>query len=307
MIEKGQEWKVLDKGFIRYIDHMGSDESICNAARISYGKGTKSVSDDRNLIRYLMRHRHTSPTEMSELIIHVKAPIYVFRQWHRHRMASLNEYSGRYSEMIDECEKTNEDSWRTQSTTNKQGSSGFVQDFPDIESGKIEWKPNKNIFGYSQSPGDYLSEREREFLEEAREIYEERLKFGVAKEQARKDLPVSNYSEMIWKSDLHNLLHLLSLRMDSHAQKEIREYATIIGDKIVAELWPQTWEAFQDYRLQAVQFSRLEMKTLRDILQYFSSRYEVTPDWEYIPKLENKREQEEFEQKIKKLGIYYEV
>ncbi len=295
MIERGQEWKVLDKGFIRYIDHLGSDESICSAARISYGKGTKSVNDNRNLIRYLMRHKHTSPTEMCELIIHVKAPIYVFRQWHRHRMASLNEYSGRYSEMIDDMEIT--DQWRLQSTNNKQGS----------QEGNLQWPEGDNAVTHIKgtTPEQYLILGEKEIHRQSRFLYETRLKLGIAKEQARKDLPVSNYSEMVWKCDLHNLLHFLSLRMDSHAQKEIRDYATIIGDKIVSELWPITYEAFQNYRLKSVTFSEYEFFALKDIMWNLDSGAILDNEHhnQVLNSFENKRERQEFEDKLKRLGI----
>ncbi len=267
----GTCWTVLDKGFIKLLDVMGSDESICSAARISYGKGTRSVSDDRNLIRYLMRHSHTSPFEMAEIQLHVKCPIYVFRQWVRHRTANINEYSGRYSEMIDDCEIT--DKWRLQSDTNKQGSK------------------KENILN-----GEYFSNAENIFLAEAKRVYKERLKYGIAREQARKDMPLSNYTEVIWKCDLHNILHFLKLRMDSHAQLEIRSYANIIGHEIVAVLWPQTWEAFQDYVLDSVTLSGPEV----EMINFLNQPINTVPN--PISKL-SKREVDEFKSKMLRLGV----
>lgn len=228
--------RVLDDGLVRVVDYMGDDAAIVQAARVSYGSGTKAVSDDRGLIRYLLRHRHTTPFEMCELKLHVRVPMDAWRQWIRHRTASVNETSTRYSLAIDAAQRTAPDAWRLQSADNKQGSDGVAD--PDL--------------------GLRLTGGEREFQEQARRIYEERLAAGVAREQARKDLPLCTYTEAYWKLDLHNLLHFLSLRMDGHAQKEIRDYATVIGQQIVARWVPLTWEAFEDYRLGAVAYSRLE-------------------------------------------------
>lgn len=239
----GIPFNVLYDGFVRVIDYMGTDESIVQAARVSYGKGTKKVNEDRGLIRYLMRHRHTTPFEMCEIKLHVRVPMDCWRQWIRHRTANVNEYSTRYSEAIDAAQKTPSDAWRTQSELNKQGSSEFL----DIETGKR------------------LSEREQELQQLAREVYEERLSLGVAREQARKDLPLSTYTEAYWKIDLHNLLHFLSLRMDKHAQIEIRTYANLIGNEIVSKWCPITWEAFVDCRLKGVVLSGLETDIVREL------------------------------------------
>jgi thymidylate synthase (FAD) len=232
----GQKFPVLDDGFVRVIDYLGGDESIVQAARISYGRGTKTIEEDRGLIRYLMRHHHTTPFEMCELKLHVRVPMDTWRQWIRHRTASVNEYSTRYSEAIDAAQQTAPNAWRNQATGNRQGSTG-VLDLPT---------------------GEELSKEEKELLDRSRSVYEARLKAGVAREQARKDLPLSTYTEAYWKIDLHNLLHFLMLRMDAHAQLEIRTYATLIGDQIVSAWCPIAWEAFGDYRLGSISLSRLE-------------------------------------------------
>jgi len=279
------EFKALDAGFVSLVDIMGDDAAIADAARISYGKGTRSVSDDRTLIRYLMRHRHTTPFEMAEVKLRVKVPMDCWRQWIRHRMASVNEYSTRYSEAIDAMQVTSPGEWRSQSTTNKQGSSGFVTEWPDgvdvASSG-------------SANPGEHLSDAEQLFHELARDTYQERLKFGVAREQARKDLPLSTYTEAIWKIDLHNLMHFLSLRMDSHAQQEIREYATIIGQDIIAPLFPLTWEAFEDYRLKSITLTALDIEAIRR---------SANGEGMIFDHIENRREQEECITKLRKLGL----
>ncbi len=253
-------WKkfpVLNDGFVCLVDTMGDDAAVVQAARVSYGEGTRHVSDDRTLIRYLMRHRHTTPMEMAEIKLLVRVPMDCWRQWIRHRMASVNEYSTRYSEAIDSTQRTPPDQWRAQATSNKQGSSGFVEKWPDS---KAEYSLAFD------TPGEYLTAREADIQGCARRLYEERLEFGVAREQARKDLPLSLYTLAFWKIDLHNLLHFLALRMDSHAQQEIRAYATIIGEQIVKPLFPLVWEAFVDFRLEAMSLSRLEIEAIRKAL-----------------------------------------
>lgn len=236
----GLPFNVLDKGFVRVVDYMGDDSAIVQAARVSYGKGTKKLTEDEGLIRYLMRHAHTTPTEMCEIKFHVKVPMDCWRQWIRHRMASTNEYSTRYSVAIDDKQETPPDQWRLQSAVNKQGSIGVLTEWPD----------GKPITGWeSKTPGEYLTNCERQLHLISTEVYDERLKFGVAKEVARKDLPLSTYTEAYWKIDLHNLLHFLSLRMDKHAQLEIRLFANAIGS--IVEKWcPITWQAFNDYHFR---------------------------------------------------------
>jgi thymidylate synthase (FAD) len=240
-----RKFRVLDDGFVTLVDVMGDDHAVVEAARVSYGAGTRAVSDDRALIRYLMRHRHTTPFEMAELKFLVRVPMDTWRQWIRHRSASVNEYSTRYSIAIDAAQRTSAEGWRYQSNQNRQGSEGFLP----------------------AEVGRQLSDAERQFQDYARKVYEERLSAGVAREQARKDLPLSTYTEAYWKIDLHNLLHFLSLRMDEHAQWEIRQYATTLGEQILAPLFPLTWEAFVDYRLQGMHLTRLDQEVIRRLQQ----------------------------------------
>ena len=241
-------WKkfpVLDDGFVCLVDVMGDDGSVVQAARVSYGEGTKRVSDDRTLIRYLMRHRHTTPFEMAEIKFLVRVPMDCWRQWIRHRMASVNEYSTRYSIAIDSTQTTPPDLWRSQAQDNRQGSGVRLP----------------------TEAGAELSAGERKLQEECRRVYQERLDRGVAREQARKDLPLSTYTEAYWKIDLHNLLHFLSLRMDEHAQQEIRDYARAIGQQIVAPLFPIVWEAFLDYRQGAMELTRLDAGVIARLME----------------------------------------
>lgn len=236
-------WKkfpVLNDGFVCLVDAMGSDDAIVQAARVSYGAGTKSVSDDRTLVRYLMRHRHTTPFEMAEVKLLVRIPMDAWRQWIRHRTASVNEYSTRYSVAIDSAQTTEPDEWRVQATTNRQGSAGSL----DSEQGAA------------------LTEEERKFHAAARDLYNRRVDLGIAREQARKDLPLSTYTQAYWKCDLHNLFHFLSLRMEGHAQLEIRKYATTIGEEIIRPLFPLAYDAFVDYQLGSMTLSRLEQETI---------------------------------------------
>jgi thymidylate synthase (FAD) len=232
----GKPFPVLDEGFVRAVDYMGGDPAIVQAARVSYGEGTKQVHEDRGLIRYLMRHDHTTPFEMCEIKLHVRVPMDAWRQWIRHRTASVNEYSTRYSQAIDAAQKTPEDGWRMQSALGKQGSEGVL----GAEAGRA------------------LSREEEQLQARAREVYLARLAAGVAREQARKDLPLATYTEAYWKIDLHNLFHFLRLRMDAHAQLEIRTYARVIGEEIVARWCPLAWEAFLDYKARGVVLSRIE-------------------------------------------------
>lgn len=237
----GKTFPVLDHGHVRVIDYMGDDAAIVQAARVSYGAGTKQVHEDRGLIRYLLRNAHTTPFEMCMLKLHVRVPMDCWRQWIRHRTASVNEYSTRYSEAIADQQATSPGEWRLQTAQNKQGSEGLL----DL------------------TRGMELSAAEADFHQAAKDLYQSRLKCGVAREQARKDLPLSTYTEAYWAIDLHNLLHFLHLRMDSHAQFEIRQYATLIGEEIVSRWVPFVWEAFQDYRMHATRLSGLELELMR--------------------------------------------
>jgi thymidylate synthase (FAD) len=238
-----REFPVLDKGFVRLVDYMGSDDSIVQAARVSYGAGTKKVSEDRGLIRYLMRHSHTTPFEMVEFKFHVKLPIFIARQWIRHRTASVNEYSGRYSVMEDEFYVPSPDTIKYKSKSNKQGRGD--DDVPiDLQKRVIE----------------ILSKGQRESYE----IYETLLEEDIARELSRINLPLSLYTQWYWKIDLHNLFHFLKLRMDEHAQREIREYAFVIAD-IVKAVVPASWEAFEDYSLEAIHLFRKELLVIREL------------------------------------------
>lgn len=267
----GKEFKCLDKGFVRLVDMMGDDSSIVQAARVSYGKGTKTVSEDRNLIRYLMRHRHTSPFEMVEYKFHIKLPIFVARQWIRHRTANVNEYSGRYSVMPDEFYLPSPEDVRKQSRTNKQGRS----DEP------INIDTANEFIEDLQKTQNLLYEKYNWYLSNE-----------IARELARINLPLSTYTEWYWKIDLHNLFHFLELRLHSTAQFEIREYAKIIA-QIVKETCPIAYEAFEDYRLNAITFSSLEQKILKNMIQYKLPTYE-----EMLEMGLTKREIEEFFEKI---------
>ena len=285
----GVKFPVLDDGFIRLIDYMGDDGSVVQAARVSYGKGTKKVSEDEGLIRYLMRHRHTTPFEMCELKLHVRVPMDCWRQWIRHRTASVNEYSTRYSEAIDSMQKTGQSEWRLQNKTNKQGSGDTIP---------------KDL-------GAALSEDEAALQAMARFVYKSRLENGVAREQARKDLPLSTYTEAYWKIDLKNLLGFLGLRMDSHAQKEIRDYANVIGNEIVAKWVPLTWAAFNDYHTLrgAMSLTAREVEIIR-LIQYGPCHPNVMAEkfgWlnrsKKTDRLKRNRERSECEQKLKRLGL----
>lgn len=282
----GRKFQVLDRGFVRVIDYMGGDESIVQAARVSYGKGTKQVHEDRGLIRYLMRHRHTTPFEMCEIKLHVRVPMDCWRQWIRHRTANVNEYSTRYSIAIDAAQRTPANGWRRQSVGRKQGSEGSL----------------------SIDEGSKLSQDEDRFLEMARETYEKRLNKKVAREQARKDLPLSTYTEAYWKIDLHNLLHFLSLRMSPDAQYEIRQYANVIGTEIVKRWCPITWDAFLDYHMEALIFSRSEIKILRALISHDNEeaiRLAMSAGLltGFPDELKPNRERAEINRKIESLGL----
>lgn len=241
----GRPFRVLNDGFVRVVDYLGNDSSIVQAARVSYGAGTKAVSEDRGLIRYLLRHQHTTPFEMCELKLHIRAPMDVWRQWIRHRTANVNEYSTRYSIAIDSAHMTAPDQWRLQSQSNRQGGDAAV--------------PTET--------GEVLSNKEKDLHRIGRDVYKERLAAGVAREQARKDLPLSTYTEAYWKMDLHNLLNFLWMRMSPHAQLEIRLFANTIGDNIVSKWVPTAWEAFQDYKTNALSLSRLERAVVRSLVR----------------------------------------
>ncbi len=237
-----KEFKVLDHGFVRLVDYMGSDSSIVQAARVSYGSGTKKVREDRQLIRYLLRHRHTTPFEMVEFKFHVKLPIFVARQWIRHRSASVNEYSARYSVMEDEFYLPDPDQIRKQSKANRQGSSAEMVD---------------------QDVTDQLRAALTRTNDQTYTLYKDWIDGGIARELARINLPIALYTQWYWKIDLHNLMHFLRLRMDHHAQYEIRVYAEVMAQMVEA-VCPVAWEAFCDYVRDGVHFSGPELAILRD-------------------------------------------
>lgn len=282
-----KKFQVLNDGFVCLVDCMGDDGSVVQAARVSYGAGTKRVSDDRTLIRYLMRHRHTTPFEMAELKFLVRVPMDCWRQWIRHRTASVNEYSTRYSVAIDSTQTTTPDEWRTQAEQNRQGSGAPLP----------------------AELGQTLSEDEHHFHVTARQVYQKRLEAGVAREQARKDLPLSTYTEAYWKIDLHNLLHFLALRMDAHAQQEIRDYAAAIGENIVKPLFPIVWEAFEDYRLGGLFLSRLETSVLQQLLArprpgaFYRLEDFLEVQHETWRSLGRSRERDECRAKFERLGL----
>ena len=261
--------KVLDHGFVKLVDVMGNDSSIVQAARVSYGKGTKSVNEDEGLIRYLMRHQHTTPFEMVEFKFHCRMPIFVARQWIRHRTANVNEVSARYSEMADIFYEPSPELCTTQSAQNKQGG------------------PGEQIAGAAEIAAN--------FVEAQRKIYDEYqlyLSKNMRRELARANLPVSLYTEWYWKIDLHNLFHFLNLRMDAHAQYEIRVFAEAMAG-LVKEIVPLAWRAFEDYSLHSFKLTRLEIAVVKDLLAGNKVDLESA-----IP---NKRERAEFEEKLKLL------
>lgn len=273
---KNKEFKVLDKGFVRLIDVMGEDTAIVQAARVSYGEGTKTVREDRGLIRYLMRHRHTSPFEMVEFKFHIKLPIFVARQWIRHRTANVNEYSGRYSVIRDEFYVPEIEEIRTQSQFNKQGRSeeNISEELAREVAKKIEATQSKLY-----------------------QEYEEFLNLNVARELSRINLPLSTYTEWYWKIDLHNLFHFLKLRLDKTAQFEIRKYAEVMAD-IVKQIVPLSYEAFEDYILNAITFSKYELMFLKNFIQGVSNINEET----LLIKGFSKTESLEFIEKLKILN-----
>jgi len=238
-----QEIKVLDKGFVRLVDYMGGDQRIVQSARVSYGEGTKTVRQDQALIHYLLRNWHTSPFEQVQLTFHCKMPIFIARQWIRHRTARLNEISGRYSVMKDEFYVPEPSKVSYQSSDNKQGRGGVL---PLDEAMAV------------------IAQLERE-QKEAYAGYTSMLDQGVARELARTNLPLSLYTEWYWQIDLHNLFHFIRLRADSHAQYEIRAYAEALAQcaKAVA---PMAYEAFEEHIVGSISFSRAESAALSRML-----------------------------------------
>jgi len=257
-------------GFVRLVDTMPRedlDHAIVQAARVSYGDGTVSVRSDRGLIRYLLRNDHSTPFEMVEFKFHLKLPIFLARQHMRHRTASINEISGRYSELPEEFHIPED--LRGQSKVNHQGSEGFIE------------TPEAMV----------LLRDQKASCEKAFDVYHRMLEQGVARETAREHLPLSTYTEFYWKINLKNLLHYLRLRLDSHAQSEIREYANAIYD-IIKPLVPAVCEAYEDYVLGSVTLSRLEIEKINNLL--LKRKVEM---------FVSKEEESNFQKKLKRLGI----
>ena len=239
-----KEYPVLDKGFVRLVDYFGGDQRIVQSARVSYGEGTKTVSQDGALIDYLLRHRHTSPFEQVVMTFHVKMPIFDARQWVRHRTGRMNEVSGRYSIMKDEFYVPAEDKVAPQSSDNKQGRASEA---------------------FDKETADKIINQLEEGQKEAYENYSELIESGLAREIARINLPLSLYTEFYWEMDLHNLFHFLKLRLDSHAQYEIRVYAEVILE-MCRKVAPMATESFINHMNEGVNFSGEEMDALRRVL-----------------------------------------
>ena len=238
---------VLDHGFVRVIDYMGDDAAICQAARVSYGKGTKSVQNDVGLIRYLMRHWHSTPFEMCEIKLHVKLPVFVARQWIRHRTANVNEYSARYSILDREFYIPEVDSLASQSVVNNQGRGRVLQ---GAEAARVL---------------EILKTDSNRAYDNYEAMISEDGQDGLARELARMNLPANIYTQWYWKVDLHNLFHFLRLRADAHAQYEIRVYADAICD-MVRDWVPAAYGAFEDYRLGGAVLSANSLNCVRRML-----------------------------------------
>ncbi|MBE6344720.1 MAG: FAD-dependent thymidylate synthase [Spirochaetaceae bacterium] len=240
-----KEFPVLDKGFVRLVDYYGSDSRIVQSARVSYGEGTKTMREDGALIDYLLRNQHTSPFEQVVFTFHIKMPIFIARQWVRHRTARMNEISGRYSVMRNEFYVPAEEDVAFQSTDNKQGRS-------------------------SDSVSKDFAEKVRQTLQDnqktAYETYTELVDSGLAREIARINLPLALYTEIYWQCDLHNLMHFLKLRMDGHAQKEIRDYAKVLFD-LASKVAPMAMQSFENHILKGVSFSGEELEAIRQLLE----------------------------------------
>ncbi len=248
--------EVLDHGFIRVIDYMGDDSSIVQSARVSYGKGTKKISNDKGLIKYLMRHRHSTPFEMCEIKFHIKLPIFIARQWIRHRTANVNEYSARYSILDKEFYIPSAENLAAQSAINNQGRGDALTD--DEASNVIQILKKDAEQTYSNYETLLNESSEGNIIDKS--------KSGIARELARMNLTLNTYTQWYWKIDLNNLLHFLALRADDHAQYEIRVYADAMLD-IVKKWVPLTYEAFEDYRIGGTELSAKELNLMRKLLK----------------------------------------
>ena len=251
-----QALPVLDRGFVRVIDYMGDDAAIVQAARVSYGRGTKRSRDDRGLINYLMRNWHTSPFEMCEIKLHVKLPIFVARQWIRHRTANVNEYSARYSVLDNEFYVPDHEQLRAQSSSNRQGRGDLLEAEEAEQVMEILREDAMRSYAHYEEMLNEGPDGER--------VDPERQ--GLARELARMNLSLGFYTQWYWKVDLHNLMHFLRLRADPHAQFEIREYADVITNEVMKRWVPATLAAFENYRLNGAQLSGQQMDVVRRLL-----------------------------------------
>ena len=255
--------EVLDHGFVRVIDYMGDDSSIVQSARVSYGKGTKKISNDKGLIKYLMRHRHSTPFEMCEIKFHIKLPIFIARQWIRHRTANVNEYSARYSILDKEFYIPSAENLAAQSAINNQGRGDALTDAEASNVIQILKKDAEQTYSNYET---LLNENSGgNIIDES--------KSGIARELARMNLTLNTYTQWYWKIDLNNLLHFLALRADDHAQYEIRVYADIMLD-IVKRWVPLTYAAFEDYRIGGTELSAKEITLMKKLLKGEKVSYE---------------------------------
>ncbi|MBN8512313.1 MAG: FAD-dependent thymidylate synthase [Rickettsiales bacterium] len=249
--------KVLDHGFVRVVDYMGDDSSIVQAARVSYGRGTKKSLQDKGLINYLMRHRHTTPFEMCDIKFHIKLPIFIARQWIRHRTASVNEYSARYSILSNEFYIPNKSNLSPQSSINKQGRSS--QALPDEVANRVLEIMKTDAMNCYNHYVEMMNEDDKGNIVDENNV-------GITRELARINLTLNTYTEWYWKINLHNLLHFLALRADEHAQYEIRVYAQAMLD--IVKTWvPYAYEAFEDHRMYATTISKKGMEVVRALIQ----------------------------------------
>ena len=259
-----KQFKVLDSGFIRVMDYMGDDTAIIQSARVSYGEGTKKVSNDKGLIRYLMKNWHTTPFEMCEIKLHIKLPIFIARQWIRHRTANVNEYSARYSILDKEFYIPRAQHMTGQSKTNKQGRGGDLSKKDTEKFLKILKDDAERNYKHYE---DMLNEKQGGELKNDDKV-------GLSRELARINLTLNTYTQWYWKIDLHNLLHFLFLRDDPHAQYEIQAYAEIILNKIVKRWVPYTYDAFKEFQLESYNLSRTAIEIIRKRLQGKKISYE---------------------------------
>ena len=259
-----KQFKVLDSGFIRVMDYMGDDTAIIQSARVSYGEGTKKVSNDKGLIRYLMKNWHTTPFEMCEIKLHIKLPIFIARQWIRHRTANVNEYSARYSILDKEFYIPKPQHMSSQSTTNKQGRGSNLSKKDTERFLKILKDDAERNYKHYE---DMLNENQ------SGEIKNDD-KTGLSRELARINLTLNTYTQWYWKIDLHNLLHFLYLRDDPHAQYEIQAYAEIILNKIVKRWVPYTYDAFKEFQLESYNLSKTAIEIIKKRLQGKKISYE---------------------------------